>query len=158
VVVLVVCLVASGVMGLSPTANSSAASGPTAQMACYHLFEKELSSPCRVGNELITCGYVFGACESSSHLKCKLSAEEGKVVKFMQEPKEDIEGQRIENPHKTVTCKGSATILAVYYWENGMRGHHFEQVRQHGTHSLTVTLYARSHGFRDDGLSVMAQS
>jgi hypothetical protein len=156
VVVLVACVVALSVVGLSPAASSSAVSGATAHLACYHLFEKELSSPCRVGNELVTCGYVFGACESSSHLKCKLSGEEGKVVKFMQEPKEDIEGQRIENPHKTVTCKGSATILSVYYWENGMRGHHFEQVRPHGTHTLTVTLYARAHGFRDDGLSVMA--
>jgi hypothetical protein len=156
VVVLVACLVALGIMGLSPAASSSGASGPIAHSACHHLFEKQLNSPCLVGNELAQCGYAFGACENSSHLKCKESREEGKVVKVVEDKEEDLETTRVENPHKTITCKGSATILAVYAWENRTYTHHFQAVA-HGTHSLVTTLYPL-HRFRADGLTVMGQS
>jgi hypothetical protein len=156
VVVLAACVVALGVMKLSPAAGSSAPSGSLAHAACHHLFEKESNSPCLVGNELAQCGYAFGACENSSHLKCKESREEGKVVKVVEDKEEELETTRVENPHKTITCKGTATILEVYAWENRTYTHRF-QVVAHGTHSLVTKLYPL-HRFRADGLTVMAQS
>jgi len=130
---------------------------PVAQSACRHFIARHPNSPCVAGNIVIECGYGFGACEYSKYLKCKLSAEKGKIVKFMVNPGEGIEGTRVENPYKIVTCKGSATILAAYLYEQRTRSTVYQLVSPHGAHSLTVTLHYRRHGFRDDGLLIMAQ-
>jgi hypothetical protein len=134
---------------------TSSRSGPLAHTACRHFGEKEPRSPCRVGNILFSCGYALGACEYSKYLKCKVSRLEGTVVKFVQEPKEGIEGQRIENQHKTVTCKGTATILKVYLVKGPEAPYTYKLVTT-PAHSFTVTLYPNTHD-RPDELVVMAQ-
>ena len=153
---LAVCLGGMLAIGVSQAAaRPSAAPRPTAHTACRHFESTQPGSPCRIGNVLVDCGYRLGACEYSKYLRCKISAyEEGTVVKYPVDPGEGIEGTRLENPHKKVICKGSATILKSFYWEfpDG-----YQVATVHSAHSLSVTLYYRHHGFRDDGLVIFAQ-
>lgn len=118
------------------------------------------SAPCIIGNVDIECSERAGRCEGACgdklvscnwkrYMDCRVSAELGKVVKVVEDEKEGLEGTRIENPHKTVTCKGPATILAAYT-TNG-RGY---KSTAHGAHLLSVTLYLRKDF---PGLEVMAQ-
>jgi hypothetical protein len=157
VVVLVACLVALGVMGLSPAASSSAASGPIARTACHRLGEKEPRSPCVIGNILFSCGYALQACEYSRYFKCHVSGFEGKVVKVVEDKEEELETTEIVNPHKTMRCKGSATILKVYIWKGPEAPYTYKLVKT-PAHSFVLTLYSSSHGPLEDGLVVMAQS
>jgi hypothetical protein len=135
---------------------TSTKSVPVAHSACHH-FAGATRAPCVVGNVLVECGFRFGACEYQKYLRCTMSAEKGKIVHFIEDPNGPIIGTRLENVYKIVTCKGSATILKVYVDEGRTRSWVYQLVGAHGAHSLTVTLYYRSHGFRDDGLLIMAQ-
>jgi hypothetical protein len=109
------------------------------------------------GNIIAECGYRFGACENdkgSRFFKCKISAELGKTVKVVENAKEGLEGTRVENPHKTITCKGSATILKAYVIKREQTPYVYRLVRAHSRHLLVVTLYFH----RDDRqFLVMAQ-
>lgn len=123
------------------------------------------SAPCIIGNVLAECVEKAGRCEGAcgdklvscnwrKYMNCTISKELGKVVKVVEDPKEGLEGTRIENSHRTVTCKGPATILAAYIsGEHGPDGG-YTPVTRHGAHTLSVTLYLRK-GF--PGLVVMAQ-
>ena len=150
-----VAVMATLMIGSSFLASTMAASTkmvPVARSACHHIHPSESSSPCIIGNIIVECGYAFGSCESSRYLKCKLSADLGKVVKFKLT--EGLEGTRVENPHKTVTCKGSAMILKLYIWKHVRTPYVWQLVRAHGAHSLAVTLYPKRN---DQGLLVLAQ-
>lgn len=139
----------------------AAASVPMTHTTCHAYLDNgssghlssDPSSPCIVGNVIVQCGYDY-PCENSKYLKCKLSAELGKVVHFPLP--EGLEGTRIEHPHKDVTCKGSATILKAYVLKGEHEPYVYQLVR-HGRHSLTITLYIRPHGLTDKLLEVMAQ-
>jgi hypothetical protein len=119
----------------------------------------ESSSPCIIGNVLVECGLRFGACEStkSRYLKCKISAEKGKIVHFVEDPNGPIIGTRLENAYKVVTCKGSATILKVYIRKGENGTYVWQLVRAHSAHSLTIRLHWRRHSLSDNGLDIFAQ-
>lgn len=155
-------------------AGSAGQSGPVAQTTstCHshlnngaggHLGDP--SAPCIIGNVDIECTERAGRCEGAcgdklvscnwkKYMNCTVSKELGKVVKVVEDREEGLEGTRIENPHKTVTCRGPATILAAYV-TNGKRTSlgGFKPIK-HGEHSVTVTLYLRKDF---PGLDVMAQ-
>jgi hypothetical protein len=157
-------------------AGSAAHSGPAAARAsstCHsHLsngagghVSREPSSPCILGNVLIECSERAGRCEGACgeklvscnwrrYMDCRVSAELGKVVKVVEDREEGLEGTRIENPHKTVTCKGPATILAAYVTNGKRASLGGYKPAGHGAHSLSITLYLRKDF---PGLEVMAQ-
>jgi hypothetical protein len=157
VVLAIGILIGVALVGIGADAGTNppkaAAKTPVAHSACQHYADR-LTAPCVVGNIVVNCGYGLGSCEYSQYLRCKISGEKGKVVKYIVDPGEGIEGTRIENPYKVVTCHGSAKILRVYLEEFTA---HYQSVTVHGAHSLTVTLHYRRHGFRDDALLIFAQ-
>jgi hypothetical protein len=153
VVAVVAALSIAASFAVSATATSSR-SEPVARSACRHIGFLS-SSPCIVGNVFVECGLRFGACEYQKYLRCKMSAEQGKVVTIKQS--EGIEETKLANPYRIVTCKGSATILKVYITKGEHEPYVEQLVRVHGAHSLTITLHWRRHSLSDSGLTVMAQ-
>jgi len=142
---------------VSATATSTK-SAPVAHSVCHHVVG-EARAPCIIGNVLVECGLRFGACEStkSRYFECKISAETGKIVHFVEDPNGPIIGTRLENAYKLVTCKGSATILKVYIWKGEHAPYVWQLVRAHSAHSLTIALHWRSHSLSDNGLDIFAQ-
>jgi hypothetical protein len=165
VVAALVALSLATPFAVSATATSTK-SASVAQTTCHIRLNNgnsghigDSSSPCIIGNLLVECGLRFGACEStkSRYFKCKISAEKGKIVHFIEDPNGPIIGTRLENAYKLVTCKGSATILKVYIRKGENGSYVWQLVRAHGAHSLTIRLHWRRHSLSDNGLDIFAQ-
>jgi xanthosine utilization system XapX-like protein len=144
-------LIGVALVGIGAEAGTSPTKA-VAHSACRHFVMGQPSTPCKVGNIVVECGYGLGSCEYSRYLKCKMSAEKGQHVKVVENGEVVLE--HLANTYKTVKCHGSATILKAYFVEFT---YHYQPVTKHGKHSLTVTLHYRHNGFRADGLLIFAQ-
>jgi hypothetical protein len=149
-----------GAVGMAPAGaravDQTDSVTPLRHTSCHHA-DSNRTSPCLQGNVYVICSYLYNSCDYDPYMHCKLSAELGEHQLHMEG---QIETSTLVHPHKTVSCHGTARLLAVYRVVGIHVPYVYTPVHLSSRRNLFLTLYGREGAAyqKAENLAVMAQS